>query len=166
MEASMYEKTYKCVEDAKRATAYVDKVVELLKKNAPVPMTCQEIGTALWGDKYTYSSTGDMFQQRRENYFYRSRSSTLGKILAHLTDRGFTKRTVVETKEPVVNALGNIVTRTKWVKEEEPPFYIDVWDKDGNKYQIQNPNWYPAEGHYEDVPIYKTYATYTWVGEI
>ena len=165
MEVSMYEKTYTCVNVAKRATEYVDKVVELLKK-ASAPLTCQEIGTTLWGDKYAFSNTGDRFQQRRENYFYHSRSSTLGKILAHLTNKGFVKRTVVKTEEPVVNALGNIVTRTKWVPGKEAPYYIDVWDKDGNRYQMQNPNWQRVKGHYENVPIYKTYATYTWVGEI
>ena len=166
MEVSMYEKTYNCVKVAMRATEHVDEVVELLKKNAPTSLTCQEIGTTLWGDRYTYSSAGDIFQQRRDNYFYRSCISTLGKILAHLTDKGFVKRTVVETKEPVVNALGDIVTRTKWVKGKEAPYYIDVWDKDGNHYQMPNPKWSHVEGHYEEVPIYKTIATYTWVGEI
>lgn len=162
MEATIYEKSYWCVETAERATRNVMAVVDFLKRQTK-PVTCQEIGKALFGDEYKW--TPDPYgRSGNRNFVYLKHVSDLGHILSHLFDKGCIIRTKEHTDEVVIGADGKPLTCEKWIAGEPEPRYIDVWDAKGKKYNIQNPKWrFGGTGHYEEVPIHKSVVTYSWV---
>ena len=161
MEATIYEKSYWCIETAERATRNVMAVVDFLKQQTK-PVTCQEIGKALFGDAYKW--TPDPYgRSGRRNRAYLKHISDLGHILSHLFDEGCVLRTKEYTEEVVTDADGNPLTYQKWIEGEPAPRYIDVWDAKGNKYSMPNPNWHFGNGHYEEKPIHKSIITYSWV---
>lgn len=134
METTKYEKTYKSVKKAIYHTENLDKVIDFLR-NAKEPVTCKEIGLAVFGDAYT----DEIWKQHY--------AGQLGQMLRHLHKNNYVEMEVrngepieIETEEYVrgCDAYGN-------------PEYIDVFDVHGNKYKMQNPNynWRGIRGHYE-----------------
>ena len=161
MEATFYENSYACIETAKRATRNVMAVVDFLKRQTK-PVTCQDIGKALFGDAYKWTPDPYYGRGGHLNHAYLKHISDLGHILSHLFDEGCITRTKEYTDEFVTGTDGKPLTYQKWIEGESGPRYIDVWDAKGNKYSMENPNWYRG-GHYEEMPIRKSIITYSWV---
>ena len=121
MITTRYEDTYDSVQQARKFTADLDKVVEVLSK-ASEPMTCHDIGFSIWGVGYLDN---------------RRRASHMGQILKHLREGGFI------TVEKRTNGEPIEIEYEKWVnldKDGNPPT-IKVHDDEGNEYLINNPKY-------------------------
>lgn len=167
MVTSKYEDLYVSTRNAKIATAYVNKVVELLS-DSTLPILPKEIGVHLFGDDYLRPiETSDPY-----HYCYRkaSQSATISQIMRHLHKAGLVKREYLDG-EPIE------VENTEWVPDGEPynvPRYLNVHDDEGNAYQIENPKWDWVKamnardnGHFERVKktITPKIKAWIWVGE-
>lgn len=150
MEVSKYEQTYVCVKNAMNATKYVDKVVNLLR-NASAPMSCKEIGTALFGDAYKQFPKKEVYDgymridhdKRRHNENAQGLASSLGHVMSNLMREGLVKLTK-EKGEPFTVEIEDYVNVYEGEVCEQS---IEVWDAKGNKYEITNPNY--RRGKYE-----------------
>lgn len=167
MVTSKYEDLYVSTRNAKIATAYVNKVVELLS-NSTLPILPKEIGVHLFGDDYLRPiETSDPY-----HYGYRkaSQRATISQIMRHLHKAGLVKREYLDG-EPIE------IEDTEWVSDEQPytvPRYINVHDDEGNIYQMENPKWdwikaanARDNGHFERVKktITPKIKAWVWVGE-
>lgn len=150
MKVTEYEKTYTSVKDALNATQHLATVVEFLRQqNAPV--TCKEIGRAVFGGAYDHS------------FLSKSYSAQMGQILRHLRKGGFIK--IEERKgDPIEIEVAEYVNRD----ENGNPATIKVHDDEGNEYEIPNPKYRPSywnNGRFEKVKktVTPTIKTYLWV---
>lgn len=116
-----YENTYVSVNNARKDTADLDKVVEILSK-ASAPMSCHDIGFAIWGVGYLDN---------------RCRAARMGQMLKHLREGGFIKGEEVKG-EPVEIEYEEYV-RNVDAKGNLP--YIKVHDDEGNTYDMPNPKF-------------------------
>lgn len=167
MVTSKYEDLYVSARNAKIATAYVNKAVELLS-NSTLPITPKEIGVYLFGADYlkparTYAPND------QHNYTKCSQRATISQIMRHLHKAGLVKREYLDG-DPIE------VEDDEWVPDESytVPRYINVHDDDGNTYQIKNPKWDWVKamsardnGHVERVKktITPKIKAWVWVGE-
>lgn len=145
MKVNQYEKAYACVKHAMESTKYVDDVISLLR-NAAAPMSCKEIGIALFGDAYkrypemeVYDDNGWVRDRNKlsHNQDAQSLTASLSQVLSHLVQEQFAKLTK-EKGEPFTferEEEVNVVDDSVCMK------MIDVWDANGNKYEIPNPNY-------------------------
>lgn len=168
MVTSKYEDLYVSTRNAKIATAYVNKVVELLR-GSTLPVMPKEIGVHLFGDDYLKASDPSMFEYRHYNYRKKSQSATIAQIMRHLHAAGLVKREYLDG-DPIE------IEDTEWVPDESytVPKYINVHDDEGNTYQMENPKWDWVKarsardsGHYERVKktIIPKIKVWVWVGE-
>lgn len=99
MEANIYEKTYESVVEALRATNEVNKVVEFLRE-ATKPVSCKEIGEAIYGEEYKriraeYENklwsemTKEDWENSRHNVRARELTGKLTQVLRHLVSAKF-----------------------------------------------------------------------------
>ena len=155
MEVSKYEQTYKCVKMAMDATKYVDKVVNFLR-NASAPVSCKEIGTALFGDAYKQFPKKEVYEgykcidydKRNHNEKAQGLASSLGHVMSNLMREGLIKLTK-EKGEPLTIEIEDYVN----VYEGEVcETSIEVWDAKGNKYEITNPNYRYGHREWRKVP--------------
>lgn len=133
METTKFERTYKSVKKAIYHTENLDKVIDFLR-NAKEPVTCKEIGLAVFGDNYTNEFT-------KQHY-----AGQLGQMLRHLHKNNYVKMEV-RKGAPVE------IEYEDWVYDKDSKGeleYIDVFDIHGNKYKMKNPNydWRSASGRY------------------
>lgn len=150
MEVSKFEQTYVCVKVAMNATKYVDKVVNFLR-NASAPMSCKEIGTALFGDAYKQFPKKEVYEgykcidydKRSHNEKAQGLASSLGHVMSNLMRENLVKLTK-EKGEPFTIEIEDYVNV---VDDEICESTIEVWDAKGNKYEITNPNY--RRGHLE-----------------
>lgn len=150
MEVSKYEQTYKCVKVAVDATKYVDRVVNFLR-NASAPMTCKEIGLALFGDAYKQFPRKEVYEvykcidldKLRHNEKAQGLASSLGHIMSNLMREGLVKLTK-KKGEPFTIEIEDYVNVYEGEVCEQS---LEVWDAKGNKYEIPNPNY--RKGKYE-----------------
>jgi hypothetical protein len=155
MEVNKYEQTYKCVKVAMDTTKYVDRVVDFLR-NAPAPVSCKELGTALFGDDYKQFPKKEVYDgymcidhdKRRHNERAQSLASSLGHMMSNLMREGLVKLTK-EKGEPVTIELEDYVTV---YDGEVCKRSIEVWDAKGNKYEMVNPNFSRGHGEWRKVP--------------
>ena len=150
MKVNDYEKTYSSVANAVKNTQYLDAVVEFLRKQSE-PVTCADIGKAVFGNQY-YSC-----------YKGKSCQGMMGQMLRHLRKGGFIR--VEERKgDPIEIEVDEFILDSD--DNNEPP-QITVYDEKGRKYVISNPNYFPRRncGHWEVVKktITTTIKTYIWV---
>ena len=160
MITTKFEDTYTCVNNAKNITADLLTLADLLMQ-ANRPMTCREIGIALFGDKYIDKS--DYYTTSRA----RRMTAHLSQMLRHFRKGGFIK--VEEIKgEPFE------VTNEEYVRknDKDNPQFIRVHDDAGNEYQMPNPNYNPwkaaqAGGSWQMVKkiVTPTYKVYSWAVE-
>jgi hypothetical protein len=167
MVTSKYEDLYVSVRNAKIATEYVDKVVELLS-NSTLPILPKEIGVFLFGADYLKKVESSA--PYRYNYLKKSQSAVVAQIMRHLHAAGLVKREYLDG-DPIE------IEDTEWVPDEPPytvPRYINVHDDEGNTYQMENPKWdrVKAEnaryrGHLERVKkiVIPKIKAWVWVGE-
>ena len=155
MEATKYELAYACAQYAINATRNVDAVVRILC-NASAPMTCKEIGTAMWGDDYKRFpekevGTWPHVDRRKDDHNQRARELTadLGHILGNLLDANLIN-VIKEKGEPFTIEEERFVNV---VDGEICESTIEVWDAKGNKYEMQNPNYRRGHGEYRKVPV-------------
>lgn len=120
MITTKYENTYVSVQKARWDVVDLESVMEILSK-ASEPMTCRDIGFAIWGVGYL------------DNH---RRAAHMGQMLKHLRQGGF-----IRVEE--VNGEPIEVKYEKYssVDEEGNTRYITVHDDAGNKYQMPNPNY-------------------------
>ena len=152
MKVTEYEKTYASVSNAVNDVCHVEAVVEFLRKQT-APVTCAEIGNAVFGGVYSRS------------YMSKSYAAQMGQVLRHLHKGGFIK--VEERKgDPIeIEVEGYIYDNDD---NGEPPM-ITVHDDKGREYRIQNPNynnrWTHGHGHWGKVKktVTPTIKTYLWV---
>ena len=154
MITTKFEDTYSCVDTAKAYTEKLAEVVNFLRAQT-APLTCREIGIAIFGNDYI------------QGYCKRSLSSRMGQILKHLRIGGFIK--VEEVKcEPIE------VEHEKYVRNEDKdnPQFIRVHDDEGNEYKMPNPKFNPwkaaqAGGSWQMVKetFTPTHKVYSWVAE-
>lgn len=156
MKANKYELTYSCVEYALHATRNVDAVVSILRE-ASAPMTCKEIGTAMWGDAYKRFPEKEVsmwshhpdYEKGCHNQRARELTADLGHILSHLLEANLIKVTK-EKGEPFTFEEERYVNV---VDDEICESTIKVWDAKGNKYEMRNPNYRRGRGEYRKVPV-------------
>lgn len=117
MITTKFEDTYSCVATAKKTTEMVDEVANFLRKQTK-PLTCKEIGLAVFGDVYP-------------NQVY---SAKLGQILKHLAKGGFIGIGYRIDKPIEIEVGGWISTDAAGI-----PKTITVHDDEGNSYQMPNP---------------------------
>ncbi len=166
MITSKYEDLYVSTRNAKIATAYVNKVVDLLSSST-LPIMPKEIGVYLFGADYLKPvETSDPY-----NYGYRkaSQRATISQIMRHLHKAGLVKREYLDG-EPIE------IEDTEWIPDKPytVPRYLNVHDDDGNTYQMENPKWdwvkamsARDDGHYERVKktITPKIKAWVWAGE-
>lgn len=167
MVTSKYEDLYVSTFNAKIATKYVDKVVELLS-HSTLPITPKEIGVYLFGADYLKPITTS--SPYHYSYGKASQRATIGQIMRHLHKAGLVKREYLDG-DPIE------VEGDEWVPDGEPynvPRYLNVHDDEGNTYQIENPKWDWVKamnardsGHFERVKktITPKIKAWIWVGE-
>lgn len=156
MEASKYELTYVCADYAIKATQNVNKVVRILR-DASTPMTCKEIGTALWGDAYKRFPAEEIgkwpnsidHEKATHNEKARELTADLGHILGNLS-RSHLIKVTKEKGEPFTIEEKRYVNV---VNDEICETTIEVWDAKGNKYEMPNPNYRKGRGEYRKVPV-------------
>ena len=163
MVTSKYEDLYVSARNAKIATAYVNKAVELLS-NSTLPIMPKEIGVYLFGADYLRPI------EPSESYFHKaSQRATISQIMRHLHKAGLVKREYLDG-EPIE------IEDTEWVPDEPytVPKYINVHDDEGNTYQMENPKWDFIKamnarnyGHFARVKktITPKIKAWVWVGE-
>lgn len=157
MITTKYEDTYFCVNNAKSITADLLTLANLLMQ-ANRPMTCREIGIALFGTDYA-----DYANSRKA----RGMTAHLSQMLRHFRKGGFIK--VEEVKgEPIEIETEEYVR----VEDKDNPRFIRVHDDEGNEYQMPNPKfdlWKAANGGGSWQMVKKivtpTYKVYSWVAE-
>jgi hypothetical protein len=148
MEANKYEKTYVSVENALRNVEYVEPVVEFLRKQTS-PVSCKEIGTAVFGPEYS----------RHKTY-----PARMGQILRHLRQGNFIK---MEKRDgdPIEIEVEDYVPCED---ENGEPLMLIVHDDKGREYRIDNPN-YRGGRRYHWATVKKTITPtikiYTWVAD-
>ena len=163
MKTNAYENTYVSVNNAKKETADLPRLVELLR-NATAPMSCKEIGFAMFGDAYAYHgnpTSNDAWIQR----INRQRlTAHLSQMLRHLVRGRFIRRDEIDG-EPVE------VEREEYRRIDDygNPQYIRVHDDEGNEYQMPNPKYNPCYYKGDWVKVKKTIVpkvrVYTWVAD-
>lgn len=154
MKVSKYEKTYVSVTNAVNDTEHLEAVVEFLRKQTN-PVTCAEIGRAVFKDAYN------------SYYMGKSCQGQMGQMLRHLRRGGFIK--MEERKgDPIEIEVEEYIYDND--DSGEPPM-ITVHDDKGREYRIQNPNyngrWTRGHGHWGKVKktVTPTIKTYLWVAE-
>lgn len=166
MVTSKYEDLYVSTRNAKIATAYVNKVVELLS-GSTLPILPKEIGVYLFGADYIRPiETSDPYHY---GYSKACQRATVSQIMRHLHKAGLVKREYLD---------GDLieVESSEWVPDEPyaVPQYINVHDDEGNTYQMENPKWDWSKAAYARecgrcVPVKKTVIpkikAWVWVGE-
>ena len=169
MITSKYEDLYVSTRNAKIATAYVNKVVELLS-GSTLPVMPKEIGVYLFGDDYLKPiETSSPFYPYHYDCRKASQRATVGQIMRHLHKAGLVKREYLDG-EPIE------VEDTEWVPNEPytVPRYLNVHDDEGNTYQMENPKWDWIKamnardcGHTMRVKktVIPKVKAWTWVGE-
>lgn len=145
-----YEKTYVSVNDAVNNTEHLMAVVDFLRRQTK-PVTCAEIGKAVFGERY------------RHEYTNKSLSSCMGQMLKHLREGGFIKTDKIDGAPMQVSSW-------EWVASvDAPPSQIKVHDDEGNEYWIPNPKYDYCSygGDYKEVKktIIPKIKVYYWVGE-
>lgn len=155
MTTNKFEDTYSSVKVAKDHTKDLPIVCELLR-GAPAPMTCKEIGVAMFGDAYV--KDGDYWHDS----YSRQLTAHLTQMLRHLMRGGFIDRKEIDG-EPVEIETQEYIRRD----DDGHPQYIRVHDDEGNEYQMPNPKYNPCYGTGGWVTVKKTVTpkirVYTWV---
>jgi len=170
MQVSEFEKCCHAVTYAEFVADKMDALAALLK-NAERPMTCKEIGTALYGEDYLILP--DCYENWQHNMIAREYIGHLGHLLSRLRWNGYISVKVENTNIPVKDKNGNIVTyETQELKPSEAsdePYMITVKDEQGRTYSIRNPHYVPRSALYETVTkiVYQKIKYYEWkrVGE-
>ena len=153
MITTKFEDTYSCVDTAKAYTEKLAEVVGFLREQT-APLTCREIGIAIFGNDYI------------QGYRKSSLSNRMSQILKHLRKGGFVK--VEEVKgEPIEVEHEEYVRNAD--SEGNPP-YIKVHDDEGNTYDMPNPKFNRMcynGGTWQMVKklVTPTYKVYSWVAE-
>lgn len=124
MKTNCFEDTYVSVNKARKDVEKLDDVI-LALEDADGPLTCREIGLAVFGNDYI------------QGYHKRSLSCRMGQMLKHLRRGGFIR--VEEVNGEPVEVEYDEYQRD--VDDEGNPYYIIVHDDEGNKYQMHNPKW-------------------------
>ena len=168
MNATKYEATYAIAQSAMSATEEVEKIVAKLKATGR-PMTCKELGELIYGEEYKRTPVGsyrklgfsEYCRLQRLNDTARRHTARLNQVLQHLTKAGFVAVGEIQS-EPYTYETEEAV----WVDDKGEAEFIDVWDTNGNQYQMQNPRHNRAIGiEYRKVvrTSHKKIRTYTWV---
>lgn len=147
-----YEKTYVSVFKAVNSVKHLNAVVEFLQKQTK-PVTCAEIGKAVFGDDYNSCFMGKSYQ------------GIMGQMLRHLRDGGFIKMEEHKGDRIDYETFAWIPAETD--VNEEPPTIV-VHDDNGRTYTIDNPNYTGCDyrnGHWGTIKktIFPTIKTYTWI---
>ena len=148
MEANKYERTYVSVREAQSAVHHVDDVVAFLR-DVKKPVSCKEIGLAIYGDDYLTDARKRMY------------ASELGQILHHLYKGHFIS--IHESKGDPIE-----IEVEEWIDDDDVARYIKVHDDEGNSYLMPNPKYNPfnRHGHWGTVKktVHPTVKTYSWIG--
>lgn len=125
MITNRYEDLYVSVKTARENTADLHRVIEVLFA-ASKPLTCHDIGFAIWGPAYLDN---------------RRCAGHMGQMLKHLRKGGFIRMEEVDG-EPVE------VEYEEYIREDDEgnPATIRVHDDAGNEYQMPNPKYRPSYG--------------------
>ena len=152
MITTKFEDTYSCVDTAKAYTEKLAAVVDFLRAQT-APLTCREIGIAIFGNDYI------------QGYRKRSLSSRMSQILKHLRKGGFIK--VEEVKGEPIEIEYDEYVRNVDAQGNLP--YIKVHDDEGNTYDRPNPKFdrWTCGGSWQKVKklVAPTYKVYSWVAE-
>lgn len=155
MEASKYELTYVCARYAIGATQNVNEVVRILR-DASAPMTCKEIGTALWGDAYKRFPEKEVDSYPNvdsEKWYHNQKARELTADLGHILGNLCRANLVKVTKEKGESFTIEEERYVNVVNDEICESTLDVWDAKGNKYKMPNPNYRRGHGEYRKVPV-------------
>lgn len=163
MTTNKFEDTYSSVNVAKDHIKDLPIICELLR-NAPAPMSCKEIGFAMFGDAYTYNdnpASHDEWVQRQRRHCL---TAHLTQMLRHLVRGGFAVAIEVEDA-PIEIEVEEYVRRDG----DGNTGYIKVWDKDGHEYEIPNPRYNPRFSTAKWEKVKKTitphHKAYQWVAD-
>lgn len=149
MITTKFEDTYSSVATAKIDTEKLAAVVDFLSKQTE-PMTCKEIGVAVFGEDYT------------DPCMARSYSSRMGQMLRHLREGGFVVVEERDGNEPIEVEVLSRITQDG----TNTPLTISVHDDEGNTYEIPNPKVNQRDYWWGFVKktIIPKIKVYKWVG--
>jgi len=152
MKTNCYEDTYVSVNKARKDVEKLDDVI-LALEDADKPLTCREIGIAVFGNDYI------------QGYHKRSLSHRMGQMLNHLRRGGFVK--VEEVKGEPIEIEYDEYVRNVDAQGNLP--YIKVHDDNGNTYDMPNPKFdrWTCGGSWQKVKktVTPTYKVYSLVAE-
>ena len=166
MTTTAYENTYVSVNNAKQNTADLPQLVELLR-SATAPMSCKEIGFAMFGNAYAYNGDPDSHEAWLQRINRKRLTSHLSQMLRHLRKGGFVRTDEIDG-EPIE------VEREEYrrIDDEGNPQFIRVHDDEGNEYQMPNPKydvWRACRTHGEWVKVKETITpkikVYIWAAD-
>lgn len=161
MTTNVYEDTYSSIETARNHTADLPQLVELLR-NATAPMSCKEIGFAMFGDAYAYDGDPTSHDAWLQRINRRRLTSHLTQMLRHLVRGGFINREEINGEPVEVEQ-----EEYRRIDDDGHPQYIRVHDDEGNEYMMPNPKYNPCYGTGNWVTVKKTIVpkirVYTWV---
>ena len=156
-----YENTYSSVKTACENVKDLPALIELLR-GAPAPMSCKEIGFAMFGDAYAYDgdpTSNDAWLQRINR---RRLTSHLSQMLRHLVRGGFIRWDEINGEPIEVEQ-----EEYRRIDDYGQPQYIRVHDDEGNEYQMLNPKYNPCYYKGDWIKVKKTIVpkikVYTWV---
>lgn len=159
MKLEVYEKNYVVAEDAEKVLSRIQPVVEFMQSHTGKPMSCKEIGQAMYGENYT-AKPKDWWDRYDHPEKYMT-PQKLVNILRHLAEIN-----LVNVEK--VDGAPIEITYEKYVEEEvTEPYYIEVTDALGHTYTINNPKWHRPMGGWQTVTetIVPKVRVYTWIGE-
>ena len=153
-----YENTYVSVKTACENVKDLPALIALMRETRK-PMTCREIGVALFGDDYVRN--GDYWHDS----YSRQLTAHLAQMLRHFARGGFVRTEKIDGEPVEVESQEYICEDGEGNTAE-----IRVWDKDGNEYMMPNPKYNPYRGGAGRwVKVKKTITpkikVYTWVAD-
>ena len=163
MNVTPYEKTYVCVNKSLKATEDLNRIVDILKR-LDHPVSCKELGELAYGDAYKRPKIENnhwAYDQIKQNSKACSLTSRLTHMLSHLVEGNFVKVSQV-LSEPYTFETDKYIA----VDSNDEPQYITVWDAQGKKYEMPNPNFKKC-ARYKIITVTETHQSkinvYSWV---
>lgn len=161
MTFNKYEGMYLVTHNAVESTSEITKVAHTLQ-GLGVAVTCKELGELLYGDAYKRLPCDNDRLAYYHNEAARKLTGKLNQSLQHLLAAG-----VITQEKTKSDPYTYEVKEWHRIDENGESERIDVWDKNGNHYEIDNPKYDYRHTHGEYRMVTKTgrktLLKYKWI---